>query len=85
MKEIIKELKQKLFEDLDVPYNKEEDKNLPTYGEKRKPIITLRRINQLKKMRNDKREELAQDSVFVSYLYGPSEQQEGGDMGGIPM
>lgn len=85
MNEIMKELRQKLFEDLDSPYYKEDDKSLPHQRDKRKPVITLKRINQLKKMRNDKREELAQDSVFLAYLYGPSEQQEGGDMGGMPM
>lgn len=82
----MKEIKQKLFEEIDAPYYKDEEKKLPYFGEKRKPTITLRRINQLKKMRNDKREELAQDSVFVPYLYGPPEQPEGGDMmGEMPM
>lgn len=83
MKEYMKVLKQKLFEDLNAPYQSEEDKSVPNSGEKRKPTITLRRINQLKKMRNDKREELAQDSVFIPYLYGPAEQQGGEDMGGM--
>ena len=78
--------KENLIENFDTPYDKEEDKNIPHFGEKRKPVITLRRVNQLKKMRNEKREELAQDSVFLPYLYGPPEQQEGGDMmGGMPM
>jgi hypothetical protein len=86
MKEYMKELKNKLFEEFDSPYYKDEEKNIPHFGEKRKPTVTLRRINQLKKMRNDKREELAQDSVFITYLYGPPEQPEGGDMmGGMPM
>ena len=83
MKEDVKE---NLIENFDAPYEKEEDENIPHLGEKRKPVITLRRVNQLKKMRNEKREELAQDSVFLSYLYGPPEQPEGGDMmGGMPM
>ena len=50
--------------------------------------VTLRKLNQLKKIRNEKREEIAQDSVFVPILYGPDmSNPEGGDMmgGGMPM
>ena len=53
------------------------------------PKEYLRSLNRLKKIRNAKREELAQNSVFVPYLYGPPEQNPedmgglgGGDMGG---
>lgn len=81
-KEIMNELKQYLTETLNEPYNREDDKNIPHLGEKRKQVLTLRKINQIKKMRNSKIDELAQDSIFIPYLYGPPEQpQEGGDMG----
>ena len=33
------------------------------------------------KIRNQKREELAQDSVFIAPLFGPQPEQGGGDMG----
>lgn len=83
----MKELRTKLMESLDEPYNAEDDKNLPKFGQKRKKTITLRKLNELKKIRNAKIEELAQESILVPYLYGPQEQSEGGDMmgGGMPM
>lgn len=86
-KELFKVLKCKLMESLDEPYNAEDDKNLPKFGQTRKKTITLRKLNELKKLRNSKIEELAQESILVPYLYGPQEQPEGGDMmgGGIPM
>lgn len=86
-KEILKYLKSALLESMNEPYNREDDKNIPHLGEKRKQVLTLRKINQIKKMRNSKLDELAQDSIFVPYLYGPPEQPEGGDMmgGGMPM
>jgi len=86
-KEILKYLKSALMESMNEPYNREDDKNIPHLGEKRKQVLTLRKINQIKKMRNSKLDELAQDSIFVPYLYGPPEQPEGGDMmgGGMPM
>lgn len=86
-KELFNELREMLVEGMNEPYNREEDKNIPHLGEKRKEVLTLRKINQIKKMRNAKLDELAQDSIFVPYLYGPAEQPEGGDMmgGGMPM
>lgn len=86
-KEILKYLKSALMESMNEPYNREDDKNIPHLGEKRKQVLTLRKINQIKKMRNSKLDELAQDSIFVPFLYGPPEQPEGGDMmgGGMPM
>lgn len=72
----------------DAPYDVHQDQAMPKIGHKRKPVLTLRKLNQLKKIRNEKREELAQDSVFVPILYGPDmSNPEGGDMmgGGMPM
>lgn len=73
----------------DAPYDVRQDQSAPKVGHKRKPVLTLRKLNQLKKIRNEKREELAQDSVFVPILYGPDmSNPEGGDMGmggGMPM
>jgi len=70
------------------PYDATQDKSAPQIGHKRKPVLTLRKLNQMKKIRNEKREELAQDSIFVPILYGPDmSNPEGGDMmgGGMPM
>lgn len=86
---IFEECKKVLMEGMDEPYDRQEDKDLPKIGQKRRAVITLRSLNRLKKIRNAKREELAQNSVFVPYLYGPPEQNPedmgglgGGDMGG---
>jgi len=86
-----KELKKELniilesSDNSDSPYNRLDDKNLPKVGMKRKPVLKLKDINRLKKIRNQKREEIAQDSVFIPYLYGPQESQEPGGMGGLGM
>lgn len=88
------ELTKILFENdnktnFDAPYDVRQDQSMPKIGHRRKPVLTLRKLNQLKKIRNEKREELAQDSVFVPILYGPDmSNPEGGDMGmggGMPM
>ena len=82
-KEIIKELRKHLFESANDVYDRQEDTNIPKKGESRKKVLTLKDLNTLKKMRNTKREELAQQSVFVPYIYGPAENPEGeGGMGG---
>lgn len=84
-KNILNELKQFLMETLNEPYNREDDKDVPHLGEKRKQVLTLRKLNKIKQMRNAKIDELAQDSIFIPYLYGPPEQPEGGDMMGGDM
>jgi hypothetical protein len=78
---MLKELN-KLMENKDFPYEREEDKNVPEVGMERRKVLTLKLVNKLKTLRNKKREELAQDSIFVPYLYGPKEEQPGG-MGGL--
>lgn len=83
-KEFYDDLRQHLFESANDVYDRQEDTNIPKKGESRKKVLTLKDLNTLKKMRNTKREELAQQSVYVPYLYGPQEQQpgeEGGDLG----
>ena len=93
MKEMLKELAILLETDNnsnnDSPYNKIDDKNVPQMYKKRKKVLKLSDINRLKKIRNQKREELAQDSVFVPILYGPALEnpvEMGGDIGaGLPM
>lgn len=84
-KEMVKQLKLLLesSDNPDSPYDRLEDKDLPKIGMKRKQVLTLRAINELKKIRNQKREELAQDSIFAPYIYGPQENPEGG-LGGAP-
>lgn len=87
---MIEELNKILLENdnPDFPYNKEEDESVPQVGHKRKKTLRLKDLNRLKSIRNKKREELAQDSVFVPVLYGPDmSNPEGGDMmgGGMPM
>lgn len=76
-------------DDMDKPYDRMDDKNIPKIFKKRKKVLKLSDINRLKKIRNSKREELAQDSIFVPILYGPNlENPEGmgGDLGGgMPM
>ena len=70
----------------DFPYEKQEDESVPQLGQTRKKVLTLRDLNRLKVIRNKKREEMAQDSVFVPILYGPDmSNPEGGMMGGMPM
>lgn len=83
-KEMVKQLKLLLegSENPDAPYDRLSDEDLPKIGMKRKPVLTLRAINELKKIRNQKREELAQDSIFVPYIYGPQENPEAGGLGG---
>lgn len=67
----------------DAPYYRQGDQSMPIKGEKRKNVLKLKDINKLKRIRNQKREELAQDSVFIPILYGPDmSNPEGGDMGG---
>lgn len=89
---MLKELTQILFENeqnnFDHPYDRQKDESIPKIGQKRKKVLHLRDLNRLKTIRNQKREELAQDSVFVPILYGPDmSNPEGGDMGmgGMPM
>ena len=81
-KEIIKELRKQLFESANDTYDREADTTVPEMNQSRKKVITLRDLNDLKKMRNAKREELAQKSVYIPYIYGPAENPEGGDLGG---
>jgi hypothetical protein len=86
---MIEELKKILNESEDInktsPYEREEDESLPHYGEKRKKVLTLGDLNRLKRIRNQKREEIAQDSAFIPVLYGPSAnpEDESGMMGGM--
>lgn len=88
---MLKELTQILNEaneTFDRPYEREDDKTLPKIYQRRKKVLQLKDLNRLKKIRNQQREEMAQDSVFVPILYGPDmTQNEGGDMmgGGMPM
>lgn len=87
---MLKELTQMLNEsenDMDFPYNRQEDESMPKIGHKRKRVLKLQDLNTLKRIRNKKREELAQDSVFVPILYGPDMSNPEGDMmgGGMPM
>lgn len=89
---MIEELTKILFENEEVnfnaPYNRQEDESIPHMGEKRKKVLKLADLNRLKRIRNQKRQEMAQDSVFVPLLYGPDmSNPEGGDMGlgGMPM
>ena len=86
-KEMAKELKLLLesSNNPDSPYDKLDDKNLPNVGMRRRPVLKLKDLNKLKKIRNQKREEIAQDSVFIPYLYGPQENPEAGGMGGLGM
>lgn len=73
----------------DFPYDREEDFDQPKQNYTRKKVLKLKDIHKLKKIRNQQREEIAQDSVFIPLLYGPKLNPEGGDMMGgmdnIPM
>lgn len=86
-KELVKELKVILesSNNPDSPYDRLDDKNLPEVGMRRRPVLKLKDLNKLKKIRNQKREEIAQDSVFIPYIYGPQETPEVGGMGGLGM
>ena len=66
---------------VDAPYDKDYDKDVPEMWKHRKKVLRLCDVNKLKKIRNQKREELAQDSVFIAPLFGPQPEQGGGDMG----
>lgn len=91
MSEMLKELTVLLEneDNHDYPYDRLDDKDVPERFKKRKKVLKLSDINNLKKIRNKKREELAQDSVFVPIIYGPNmdnPEEMGGDMGGgLPM
>ena len=68
MNELQKELN-KLMENaerVDAPYDKDYDKDVPEMWKHRKKTLRLCDVNKLKKIRNQKREELAQDSVFIA-------------------
>ena len=80
---VFEKVRTALMEGVDVPYDAKEDKSIIDSVDKRKPVLTLRKLNALKKMRNAVREEVAQNVVFVPYLYGPPENQgEDQNMGG---
>ena len=84
MNEVAKELDKILNENasnFDAPYDMDFDKDVPEMWKHRKKVLRLRDLNKLKKIRNQKREELAQDSVFIPPLFGPQPEQGGGDMG----
>ena len=81
-KEFYDDIRKHLFESANEVYDRQEDTSKPDMGETRKKVITLKDLNDLKKMRNAKREELAQQNVFIPYLYGPQPNQEEGGMGG---
>jgi len=84
MNEVVKELDKILNENasnFDAPYELDMDKDVPEMWKHRKKVLRLRDLNKLKKIRNQKREELAQDSVFIPPLFGPQPEQGGGDMG----
>lgn len=74
-----------LTENVDAPYEREEDKSAPKPNQKRKPVLTLRALQRLKKIRLAQREENARDSVFVPILYGPEigGEEGAGGMGGL--
>lgn len=65
------------------PYEREEDISMPNCSYTRKKTLHLYDINKMKRLRNKKREEMAQDSVFIPLIYGPNMGSEGGDMGGM--
>lgn len=67
----------------DFPYDKQKDKSVPEYDMPRKKVLTLLDVNNLKKIRNKKREELAQDSVFIPILFGQPENSDNQSMGGF--
>ena len=84
-KEMAKELKLLLesSNNPDSPYDKLDDKNLPNIGMRRRPVLKLKDLNKLKKIRNQKREEIAQDSVFIPYIYHDIGQEGQGGAGGL--
>lgn len=67
----------------DFPYDKQDDKDVPEYDMPRKKVLSLMDINRLKKIRNKRREELAQDSVYIPILFGSSENPDNNSMGGF--
>lgn len=84
---MIEELKKILNENeeynMENPYNRMEDESMPKQGQTRKRVLKLKDLNRLKRIRNQKREEEAQDSVFVPILYGPD--MSSGEEGGMDM
>lgn len=87
---MIEELKKILNEsdnNFDEPYDMQDDEDMPKIQQTRKKVLRLCDINKLKRIRNHRREELAQDAVFIPVLYGPAPADESGgaDMGGMPM
>lgn len=84
-KKVRKEVRKALKEGLSEPYNRQNDETLPDIEKTRQPkLLTLKMLVQLSKMRNERQEELAQNSVFIPYLYGPQpEQQQDQMVGGL--
>ena len=82
---MIDELKKILNENvsdknIDFPYDRETDESLPKEQYTRKKVLKLSDIHRLRKIRNQQREELAQDAVFIPVLFGPdtTNPQDGG-------
>lgn len=85
---MIEKLKQILNENIDensfdTPYEREEDDSIPKKEYTRKKVLRLCDLNKLKKIRNQQREELGLDSIYVPILYGPDMSNPQND-GGMP-
>lgn len=78
-----KTVKPILKESIDEPYKPKDDNTMPKITQKRVKLLTLRDVNRLKEIRNNKRKEIARDSIFIPFLYGPQEQEQGGGLGGL--
>lgn len=65
-------------------YDVKNDNSKATDGDTRKPTLTLRAINKLKKIRAAKELEMAQKKELLGVMYGQPAGDDGGDMGGLP-
>lgn len=81
MKEELIKLLEAENKEFDAPYDKNDDLSAPDKKFTRKKVLKLCDINKLKQIRNQQREEIAQDSVFVPILYGTPEANDQGGMG----
>lgn len=52
-------------------YDKQEDKSTPKISDVRKQVITLKKLHELKIVRENSRKAQIKDSAIIPYLYNP--------------
>lgn len=73
-----------LFEaNVDTMYDAEADKRGYQLDDTRKPKLTLRKLNKLRKYRDFKKKQDTERDIIASVVYAAPDTAEGGGMGGF--